>query len=195
MDLAYVQSLIDAPGYLSGTLYPASAIGVVVDSRFVNTGATHVRGVDLSATYDFEVGENDFDLAASLSYLADYELQLTPTSATDNYVDLAGQPVDLRGRVSASWRRGDYGGLIAANYVDDYRDTAGQRVESWTTFDAQMSWTPSAAALSGLSLSFTVQNLFDTPPPFVDGATGVGYDPANADPVGRYASISLTKRW
>ncbi|MCX7586321.1 TonB-dependent receptor [Phenylobacterium sp. 58.2.17] len=195
VDLAYVQSLIDAPGYLSGTLYPASAIGVVVDSRFVNTGATHVRGVDLSATYDFEVGENDFDLAASLSYLADYELQLTPTSATDNYVDLAGQPVDLRGRVSASWRRGDYGGLIAANYVDDYRDTAGQRVESWTTFDAQMSWTPSAAALSGLSLSFTVQNLFDTPPPFVDGATGVGYDPANADPVGRYASISLTKRW
>lgn len=194
-DLAYIQSLIDAPGYLSGTLYPASAIGVVVDSRFVNTGATHVRGVDVSAAYDFEVGEHRFDLAASLSYLADYELQLTPTSSTDNYVDLAGQPVDLRGRVSATWRRGDYGGLLAANYVDDYRDTAGQRVDSWTTFDAQLSWTPTAAEFSGLSLSLTVQNLFDTPPPFVDGATGVGYDPANADPVGRYAAISLTKRW
>ena len=194
-DLAYVQSLIDAPGYLTAGLYPATAIGVVVDSRFVNTGATHVRGVDLSADYGFDLGENRFELTGSLSYLADYELQLTPTETMVNYVDLAGQPADLRGRASGSWRRGDFSGLVAVNYVDDYRDSVGHRVASWTTFDAQLSWSPASAALDGLSLALTVQNLFDTPPPFVDGPTGVGYDPANADPVGRFAAIQLTKRW
>lgn len=194
-DLAYVQSLIDAPGYLSAGLYPASAIGVVVDSRFVNTGATHVRGVDLSADYGFEVGDNRFDLSANASYLADYELQLTPTEPLVNYVDLAGQPADLRGRASAAWRRGALSGLVAVNYVDDYHDAGGRRVASWTTLDAQVSWSPASPPLDGLTLALTVQNLFDTPPPFVDGPTGVGYDPANADPVGRYAAIQLTKRW
>ena len=192
-DLAYVQSLIEAPGYLSGGLYPASAIGVVVDSRFVNTGATHVRGLDLSANYAFEVGETRFDLAGSFSWLVDYELQLTPTSAMDDYVDLAGQPVDLRGRVSAGWTRGDLSGLLAANYVDGYHDADGRAVDAWTTFDAQLTWTPGAQR--DLSLTLTVQNLFDTPPPFVDGPTGVGYDPANADPVGRFAAVQLSKRW
>lgn len=192
-DLAYVHSLLDAPGYLSAGLYPASAIGVIVDSRFVNTGATHVRGVDLSADYGFDVGADRFDLAAGFSYLADYELQLTPTQAMTDYVDLAGQPADLRGRASATWRRGDYTGLLAINYVDDYRDTGGRRVGSWTTLDAQLGWSP--AQMDGLTLALTVQNLFDTPPPFVDGPTGVGYDPANADPVGRFAAIQLTRRW
>ena len=89
--------------------------------------------------------------------------------------------------------RGDLSGLLAVNYVDGYHDAEGRAVDAWTTFDAQLTWTPSAQR--DLSLTLTVQNLFDTPPPFVDGPTGVGYDPANADPVGRFAAVQLSKRW
>nr|WP_246371140.1 TonB-dependent receptor [Phenylobacterium haematophilum] len=60
-----------------------------------------------------------------------------------------------------------------------------------------MRWTPqtSVEALDGLSVALNVQNLFDSDPPFYDGPTGIGYDPANADPLGRFVSLQLTKRW
>ncbi|WP_336605050.1 hypothetical protein [Phenylobacterium aquaticum] len=49
--------------------------------------------------------------------------------------------------------------------------------------------------MSGLSVALNVQNLADTAPPFYDSPQGVGFDAANADPLGRYVSVQLTKRW
>ncbi len=40
-----------------------------------------------------------------------------------------------------------------------------------------------------------MQNLFDSDPPFYDSPLAIGYDPANADPLGRLISIQLTKVW
>lgn len=194
-DLAYVQSLISAPGYLSGTLYPASAIGVVVDSRYVNTGRIHVRGMDLNGRYRFSKGRDDFEFTAAISYLSDYELQVTPTSPVTNYVDVAGLPVDLRGRATVSWRRGDVGVLAGLNYVDDSRSDAGKTVSAWTTMDLQLRWRPSHPRLKGLDAIVSAQNVFGQDPPFFDAPAGVGYDAANADPLGRFVSLQLTKRW
>jgi iron complex outermembrane receptor protein len=194
-DLAYVQGLITAPGYLSGGLYPASAIGVIVDARYVNTGRAHVRGLDLSAAYGFDRGRDRFDLTASASYLIDYELQVTPTAPTADYVNIAGQPVDFRARLGVAWRRETLGASLSVNYVDAYRSPTRQRTDAWTTLDAQFRWTPDRLNLKGVSLALSVQNLLDADPPFYNAPTGVGYDATNADPIGRYASIQLTKRW
>jgi outer membrane receptor protein involved in Fe transport len=58
----------------------------------------------------------------------------------------------------------------------------------------------SAVARSGLLRGFTaalgIRNLFDEEPPvFLSNTFGIGYDPANADALGRFVSLSLTKQW
>lgn len=112
-------------------------------------------------------------------------------------VDTAGNPVDLRLRGSASWARGPLSANLTINYVDDYAATASKRVDSWTTIDLQLTWTApdQTGSLKGLGLAISAQNLFDTDPPFYGSALGVGYDAANADPLGRFVSVQLSKRW
>lgn len=196
-DLARIKALMAASTSANIGLFPAEAYRAIIDARFVNTGSVRVRGIDASAAYSFERGPDQFDLSINLSYLTDFERQFTPTAPVVDSLNLPGQPVDLRGRASASWTRGDYGASLALNYVDAYHTDAGRKIDAWTTADLQLRWTPqtSVEALDGLSVALNVQNLFDSDPPFYDGPTGIGYDPANADPLGRFVSLQLTKRW
>lgn len=194
-DLAYVQSLLGDPTYQTPGLHPADAFGAVIEGRYVNTGRLHVRGVDFTGAYRFEHGRDQYDLSFNTSYLMDYELQLTPTAPTRDYVGYAGQPVDLRSRASVNWQRESFGALAAVNYVGAYRAETGKRIDSWTTIDAQASWSPDHGPLEGLVVTLSVQNLFDADPPFYDAPSGVGYDATNAEPLGRFTAIQLTKRW
>jgi outer membrane receptor protein involved in Fe transport len=178
-------------------LFPAEAYRAIVDGRFVNTGEVRVRGLDASARYGWDRGADRFDLEAQASWLADYVRTFTPTASPVQLVDQAGQPVDLRLRLSGSWGRGPFGARATLTYVDDYRSETGEAIEAWTPVDLQLRWTPAEAdgPLAGLSLILNLQNAFDEDPPFYDSPFGVGYDPANADPLGRYLSLQLTKRW
>ena len=45
------------------------------------------------------------------------------------------------------------------------------------------------------SLAINVLNIADSSPPFYETALGTGYDPANANPLGRVVSFQLIKRW
>lgn len=194
-DLARVQALLNDPTYTTPGLFPASAFNLIIDTRYVNTGRLHVRGLDGQVSYGFDRGPDRFDLALSGTYLFHYDQQLTPTAPTGDFVNLAGQPLALRARGEASWRRGDLGATLGLNYAGAYKSSLGQHIDAWTTADLQLRWAPSQGALEGLTLTASVQNLFDADPPFYDSPQGVGYDAANADPVGRFTAIQLTKRW
>jgi outer membrane receptor protein involved in Fe transport len=52
--------------------------------------------------------------------------------------------------------------------------------------------------LGGLALQLSVQNVFDKDPPFVAAipssvARYAGYDPANANPLGRFMALEVRK--
>lgn len=194
-DLALVRTILADPAYQTPGLHPPEAFGAIIEGRYVNTGRLHVRGIDLSGAYGFDAGENRFDLSLNTSYLIDYEIQVTPTAPTNDYVGIAGQPVDLRARGAVSWRRGPYGATAALNYVDAYRSETGVRIDAWSTVDLQLTWAPTSRPLRGLTLALSVQNLLDEDPPFYDAPSGVGYDATNAEPLGRFASVQLTRRW
>lgn len=196
-DLARLQALIARSTSPSIGLFPATAYTAIVDARNVNAAEAHVRGFDLAAGYGVALGADRLDLAASATYLADFQRRLTPAAPSVQLVDRAGQPVDLRARLSATWTHGAFAATLGVNYVDDYATPAGGKVDAWTTADAQLVWRSGRASgpLSGLVLAVSAQNLFDTDPPFYDAPQGVGYDPANADPLGRFVSVQLTKRW
>ena len=193
-DLAAVQRLLDDPTYATPGLYPANAIGAIVDTRYVNTSVLRVRGLDLTAAYAFAWNEDRFVAGLNATYLMDYQQQLTPTAPTYQRVDLAGLPVDWRARAWLSWTRGEFGATGAVNYVDNSRSHQGKRIDAWATADLQVTWSPSR--WDGLTLAVSAQNLLDTDPPFYETENGtVGYDPANAEPLGRYLAVQLTKRW
>ncbi|MCI3135386.1 TonB-dependent receptor [Phenylobacterium aquaticum] len=196
-DVADLNALIAASTSSDTGLFPASAYGAIVDARYVNTAKVEVRGLDLSAAYGWQRAADRFELAGDLSYLADYRRKVTPSSPAVQLINLAGQPLRLRAHGALSWSRGAYGATLGLSFANPYRSPAGARISASTTADLQLRWTPTedSGALAGLSLALTAQNLFDADPPFYDSALGVGYDPANGDPLGRQVSLQLTKRW
>lgn len=193
-NLASVSALLEKYG-VTGQ-FPANAYYAVVDGRYLNTGGLRVEGVDLSANYGFDVGADHFDVDANATYLTQYRRKVTPDAPAFQLLDRPGQPVDLRAQMRGSWRRGPYGASVTLNYTDDYGGGGVPKIDSLTTVDLQLRWTPpSKGALAGVDLSLSVQNLFNTAPPFYDSPAGVGYDTANAEPLGRFVSVQLTKAW
>lgn len=180
-----------------GSSFPPVAVGAIVDARYVNTSQTDVSGLDLSARYTLEHGDDRFDLSLTSSYLFRFRERLTPTAASIDQRNIVGKPVDLRGRLALGWTRGAFDALVAANYVDHYRDRAGNRISAWTTFDLQLAWKAQGDKgwLAGTSVALIAQNLFDRDPPFYDSVAGLGYDAANASAQGRLVSLQLTHRW
>jgi outer membrane receptor protein involved in Fe transport len=194
-DRAAIQAILDLPTTNLRDLFTADAYGAIVDARYVNTARVQVQGADLTVGYAFTAGPNAFDLSTNLTWLERFEVRATPASAPDSQLDRPNYPVSLRGRTTLSWSRGPLtlGGSL--DYVSDYADLTGRRIGSWTTADLQARFAPETGPFAGTSVALTVQNLLDRAPPFYDAPEGVAYDAANADVIGRYVSIQLTRSW
>lgn len=194
-DRALIEALLADPATRT-TLGDADAYGAIVDARYVNTAALRVSGIDVSAVYRRAFGRNNLTFSASLTHLYRYEQRLTPSSTPNDLVGIATYPVDVRARGAVDWRRGDVGAGLALNYVSDYEDALGGKIDDLVTVDLQLRYVaPKRSWLKGATATLNVRNLFDTDPPFYDNAAGVAYDAANGDPVGRFVSLQLTKTW
>lgn len=194
-DLAAIQAILDLPTTALRDQFPASSYGALVDARYVNTASVLVQGADLNVDYGFRLGADAFDLGLNLTWLERFDARPTPTSPTVSQLDRPNFPVSLRGRGSASWSRGYWSVSPSVNFVNAYADLTGRRIGSWTTADLAVRFTPDQGPLAGTGLTFTVQNLFDRDPPFYDAPEGVAYDAANANVMGRFVSLQLTKAW
>lgn len=194
-DLALVQSYLSRPEFTGAGLYPATNYAAIVDARWVNTGAVQVSGFDLSGRLPDLLGVEGLALDGSASYVLEYETRSTPTAPVREVSGLIGYPVQLRSRVGVTWSRGDVGLGLHWNHVDAYEDRASVGIDAWNTADAQISWTPTAGAFVGARLSVTVQNLFDADPPFYDSPSGFGFDPGQANLLGRVVALQLSRRW
>ncbi|KRB82889.1 hypothetical protein ASE00_12870 [Sphingomonas sp. Root710] len=198
-DAARLQALLDTPGAVSSVLLPVSSLRGIVDGRYVNTAKTVVQGVDLLLSQALTLGTSSLQLSANGTWLIDYKSQVTPAAALVERVATVGNPSDFRSRATISWDRGPLGATLTANYVHGYRDdisVPNRHIASWTTLDAQLRYSPQGPGWAkGLTVSLSITNLLATDPPFVNMATGYGYDPANADPLGRFAALQISKKW
>lgn len=194
-DLARIQALIDDPRSLAQGIFPAQSYAAIIDGRWVNTGQLRVRGLDVSARYTARIGDDPLTFSADLTWLADYQRKITPQAKAVQQAGVAGQPADLRLRAAASWTHGDLTTTAALNHVGDLRTEIGGRIRPWTTADLNLAYGFKAGPMAGLTLALNVQNLLDDDPSFYDSPLAVGYDPANADPLGRSVILQLTKTW
>lgn len=194
-DLARIQALIDDPRSLAQGIFPAQSYAAIIDGRWVNTGQLRVRGFDISARYAAQLGKDPLALTADVTWLVDYQRKITPQARAVQQAGVAGQPADLRLRAAASWTHGALTTTAALSHVGDLRTETGGRIKPWTTADLNLTYGFKTGPMRGLSLALNVQNLLDDDPPFYDSNLGVGYDPANADPLGRTVTLQLTKTW
>lgn len=194
-DRALIAALLADPATRT-VLGPPEAYGAIVDSRYVNTAALRVSGVDISATYERTFGEDLVTFSGSASHLYRYEQRLTPTSSPVDFVGVATYPLDWRARGSVDWRRGPWGAGLAVNYASAYEDALGAKISALTTFDLQLRFTaPETSRFNGLSATLNIRNVSDERPPFYDNTSGVAYDATSGDPIGRFVSLQLTKAW
>ncbi len=179
----------------------------VYDTRDRNLALSKQDGFDLSANQTLTTAWGEARLGADITHIFSYKQQASPSATVLTSVNIPGQPPSWRGRISAGLTHEAFDGAISINYAGDYTNpfvTGSPGVDSWTTVDLNLSYDFGIAAGradNGLRLNLSVQNLFDEAPPFVSaGSTGVilapiGFDPANANPLGRLVVIGLAKKW
>ena len=175
-------------------------VQVIVRSGFQNVASRDVEGFDFTIDYEFDSQLGQFAASLNASHISEFETQLTDLSPRVDQVDILYRPLDLRARGSLSWSRNNITAFAAVNYSSAYRDsideTTANNVDSWTTLDLNFSYDTSGlsenALLSRARISLSLQNVLDEDPPFVLTSDGFNYDTSNADPFGRYVSLSLS---
>lgn len=197
-DRARLEALINDPGSLIAGLFPPEFYKAILDGRLVNSTELVVRGMDVLAAGNFDLVGGTGSLSLNASYMFDYQRRITPLAPLVEHVGTVSNPPSWRLRGSAGWDLGGWGVSATLNHIASYIDNVSapnRRVGSWTTVDAQLRIQPKALERVGISLALNAQNLFDTDPPFIDQLTGFGYGAANADPMGRFVSLQIVKRW
>jgi len=195
-DLALITGLLTGPNALPAAgLFPATDYLALVDLRNVNTGALHVRGLDAEVSHELAAWGGRLTLSANATRLLDYEQRLTPVSAQIERRGFVGFPATFRGRASADWSRGAVSAGVSLNRLSGSRDATDRRIAGQTTVDLRLRVAAPAGVLEGTSIGLTMRNLFGKAPPFYDNPFGFAYDAANADAIGRFLRLELTRSW
>ena len=180
-------------------------VELIVDARRQNIGVLKTSGFDVSASYDFDAFGGQMRLAADGSLIDEFTRQITSASTPVDQLDTFGHPLESRWRGQISFSKGNISSNAFVHYRNSYVDDRFPpfvSIDSYLTFDVNLAYDFNEASglLSGTTLALSAVNLFDEDPPptRVRPNTGVydlGFDPANASPLGRLVSLELTKLW
>ncbi len=180
---------------------PAS-VQLIIDARRRNLAEVRTRGIDFSASYDLDVGSSALHFGLDGVYILERIQRVTATSQPFDTVDTLFNPTDLRLRGSVGWRRGGLSLNAFVNHIDSYTDNRVAPfipVDSWTTVDVNLAYRFEAVRgpLAGVTVALSAANLFNQDPPSVvnRNAFEIGFDPSNANPLGRLVAIEISKRW
>lgn len=187
----------------------AANVGYILDNRLRNIAQSRQQALDFTAGYAFTRNAISYSLGANATYILQADARTTPSSVVLSQVNILARPVDFRANAYVGLATQRFSIRLTGNYVGPYANPytpLSPRIDDWLTFDLSASYDFGAqrGALSGVSVLVSVRNLLDSDPPFVaDLGSGVtdglsepiGFDPANANPLGRFISIELRKRF
>jgi iron complex outermembrane recepter protein len=197
-----VQQWISYPSYSNPLNVNPASIGAIFDDRSLNLSTATTKGLDFGIAYKTSVGSGQIDTGIDGAYILTFDNQFSSVAPVTSILNTPFNPVDLRFRARAVFTQGPLNGGVYLNFTNSYENTnvtPSVHVASWTTADAVISYqfglldVPS----SGLTVALSVINIANRNPPFVANSFGYGvtYDGINANPLGRYVSLRLQKRW
>jgi iron complex outermembrane receptor protein len=206
-----LQTLIDEYDLFTGN-WIRGADGEVeqIDLRFINSGGTLTRGIELDANLTGELAGGNYHVNLNGSYLDTFRKK---SLASEPYGDnLVGEyerylnlPLQWKHTLSFGWNRGDWTHTLTQVYRDGYTDYVppGLRngnyvppewdteVDAYITYNYSVAWEVS----DDMKATFGVRNLLNTDPPFtlryLDDGDGAGWESRVADPRGRSFTLLL----
>jgi len=184
------------PGFGPPAL-PTEAVAVADDS-LTNIAATFTDGLNMDVQYSGDAYGYRVSAALNGAYVLAFRESPLPTAEAVEVLNTLFNPLKLRARGTIGEGRGPESVHVSLNYSNRYAN-----ISSWTTLDvvARYSFSgdaPLGPVAHGLEVSLACTNCTDRPPPRVTSlldTLGRGYDPTNANPLGRFLSVTLTKRW
>ncbi len=205
--------LAASTGFLNGTAIPfdpetddafATFANIIVfDNRRNNIALEKLDGIDFQVATELEAGSSEWSFGLNSTYYLGFNRKITATSPSIEQLNKPGRTIDLRVRGQIGWSRSAWRVFGYVNYVNDYDDSLAStptKIDSWTTVDLTVRYDAiernTNGFLDGLRATLAVENLFDEDPPvFLSNSQGLGYDTANANALGRFVSLRLSKRW
>jgi iron complex outermembrane recepter protein len=198
---ARVQQLAATPGYTNLFDIDLATIGAIFDSRKHNLSIERTRGLDLDGSWSAQAALTNIELGLTGTYVFRFDTQFTPNASTVSILNTAYSPVDLRMRGRAVIQYSSLTFATFINFTNSYQedDTVGGReIPAWTTVDATLRYRINSehGPLADSALLLSVTNLLDKAPPFVPNPQfGINFDGANANALGRFVAVQLSKRW
>lgn len=172
---------VGAPGGLRGV---GADTGVGFFNSYFNAQSQQTHGIDLETRYRSTVeGLGRLGLQSVITQMFGFKKQTTPDGQLDQ---LAGtwQYPKTRASTVVTLDRGTLNYTLVHNFVgsyDQYYQGPDLRVDSMSTFDAQVQYT----GIKNVKLSLGGRNIFNKKPPFAD-VDWYGYDSSNVDPRGAF---------
>lgn len=197
------EELLAAAGSLSnstGGAYAPDKVVAILDARFVNANRQRIRGLDVSGSYRFDIGNGLLTLRGAASWLDSAQ----KTAGTLDFHDLSGtlhNPARLSGRVGGVFTHAGFTASAFANHTGGVTNTSdGKKGASFTTFDATLAYRTGqgGGALSGLAFALSAQNLLDRSPPLYAPVAAnyvAPFDSTSYSAIGRFVSLSVSKHW
>lgn len=177
---------------------------VAIDQRFINSGGSLSRGVELDANYSGDLAGGTFRINLNGSYLDAFRLKSLANQPYGD--DLVGKyerylnlPLKWKHTLSFGWSKGDWSHTLTQVYRDGYQDYVppglrngtvvppkwDKQVDEYITYNYSVSWT----GIEKLKATFGIRNLLDADPPFtlryLDDGDGAAWESRVADPRGR----------
>jgi hypothetical protein len=179
-----------------------AGIDAIVDLRLRSAETVATDGLDLNGHYQQDTRIGTLSLNGQANYVIHFGEVLPSNNAMISYRNTPHNPMALRLRGLAQWEVRQSFASAAINFSSSYRDniTVPTRpVSSWTTFDLVLGYELGFlnASIGGeTTISLRGLNIFNKQPPFLINDVGlVGFDPENADLLGRRLSLVLMHEW
>lgn len=209
--LASLQTLIDHyDAFQANWIRDADGNITQIDQRFINSGGTLTRGIELDANLTGELAGGLWKINLNGSYIDTFKTKALETlpysdNLVGDYVRYDNLPIKWKHTLNLSYAHGDWSHSLTQLYRDGYNDelpvsvrngsyTPSQwnpKVDSYITYNYSVTY----KGIEDLSVTFGIKNLFDEDPPFTahqnDFAAGAAWETRIADPRGRSYTLLL----
>ena len=206
-----------ATGVLPQTSPLPSTVYFIYSFQQRNAFNLNADGIDADVTYRFETGVGNFNLGLSASRKLKMDQSFGSGGDTFSVLNTIGINTTfpsnkMAGRASFGWVRNSLAADLFVNYTGSYLNWngsapftvvrnasfspvgGGQSVDSYTTVDVHIAYSfANEGWLSGTQVFLDGNNVLDEQPPFVNAV--LGYDPFNANPIGRLVTVGFSKKF
>jgi iron complex outermembrane receptor protein len=200
--LSLVRQLASLPTFTPGIYgIDLASIGAIADFRYQNLSSVKTSGIDFDASYIYPTRIGQLEAGLDSTYILKFQTQFANGFPPLSVLNTPYNPVDLRLRARGIVRSGPMSISLFVNYTNSYTDNRtppSVPVASWTTADVTATYTTGKnyGVWSDLSVQLSVINLANRKPPFVTTPFyEVNYDGANANALGRFLSVQVSKRF